>query len=130
MSSNNPWSVNNIQEFWFLTCPECSFKTKDQDKFLDHAIENHPRSSELFNKDSKEFDDKLKIADFEDKASDVELDIDPFEDQYKKKEMKPRPNWNKKSASPYCESLTARMQPTDFEAPKLFKYCTTSDHGF
>ena len=59
-------------------------------------------------------------------TSDVDLDNDQVEHQYKKKEIKPRSNWNKKSASPYCESLTARMQPADFEAPKLFKYRTTS----
>ena len=119
MSSCNPWSVNNIQEFWFLTCPQCSFKTKEENKFQDHAVENHPQSFELFHDDSKEFEDKLKIVDVEDEASD--LDNDQLDHQYKKREMKPRSNWNKKSASPYCESLTARMQPADFGDPKLFK---------
>ena len=54
-------------------------------------------------------------------TSDVDLDNNQVENQYKKKEIKPRSNWNKKSASPYCESLTARMQPADFGDPKLFK---------
>ena len=54
-------------------------------------------------------------------TSDVDLDNDQVEHQYKKKEIKPRSNWNKKSASPYCESLIARMQPADFGDPKLFK---------
>ena len=49
------------------------------------------------------------------------MDNDQVEHQNKKKEIKPRSNWNKKSASPYCESLTARMQPADFGDPKLFK---------
>ena len=70
MSSINPWSVNNIQEFWFLTCPECSFKTKEENKFQDHAVKNHPQSFELFRDDNKEFEDKLKIVDVEDEASD------------------------------------------------------------
>ena len=143
MSSRNPWSVNNINEFWFLTCPECAFKTKEQHKFQSHAVQNHPQSSELFNNNSKEFEEKLKIEDFDDELSDIDLqdvppilpraeifkalltghpvDNDQDEFQYKKKEIKPRSNWNKKSASPYCESLTARMQPADFGDPKLFK---------
>ena len=56
-----------------------------------------------------------------DLTSDVDLDNNQVENQYKKKEIKPRSNWNKKSASPYCESLIARMQPADFGDPKLFK---------
>ena len=74
MSSSNPWSVNNIQEFWFLTCPQCSFKTKEENKFQNHAVENHPQSFELFRNDSKEFEDKLKIVDVEEEVSDVDLD--------------------------------------------------------
>ena len=59
MSSRNPWSVDNINDFWFLTCPECAFKTKAQHKFQSHAIQNHPQSSELFDDNSKEFEEKL-----------------------------------------------------------------------
>ena len=73
MSSRNPWSVNNINDFWFLTCPECAFKTKEQHKFQSHAVQNHPQSSELFNDNSKEFEEKLKIEDFDDELSDIDL---------------------------------------------------------
>lgn len=45
----NPWNVTNIKEFSFLNCPECNFKTKQEDFFQDHAIQNHPMSHVLFN---------------------------------------------------------------------------------
>ena len=67
MSTCNPWSVNNINDFWFLSCPECSFKTKEQGKFQIHAIENHPRSCQLFsgntenNLTEKVKNDNLKV---------------------------------------------------------------------
>ena len=40
----NPWDVENIQEFSFLNCPECNFKTKTEILFQDHAVENHTKS--------------------------------------------------------------------------------------
>ena len=36
----NPWQVASIQEFSFLKCPECTFDSKEEDTFQDHAIEN------------------------------------------------------------------------------------------
>ena len=50
MESDNPWHVDSIQTFWFLKCPECNFDSKKEGIFQDHAIENHPKSWELFSK--------------------------------------------------------------------------------
>ena len=44
----NPWKVDSIQEFAFLNCPECTFKTKHEDFFQEHAHKSHPLSSVLF----------------------------------------------------------------------------------
>ena len=46
--SDNPWLVENVQEFSFLNCPECVFKVKEEDIFQDHAVRNHSQSSVLF----------------------------------------------------------------------------------
>ena len=59
--SINPWSVNNIKEFLFLNCPECGFKTKVQNKFQDHAIENHPLSCTFFGSNTTDVDDIFEI---------------------------------------------------------------------
>ena len=45
----NPWKVENIQEFAFLNCPECIFKSKEEHIFQQHALQNHPKSSVFFN---------------------------------------------------------------------------------
>ena len=44
----NPWLVENIEEFWFLCCPQCLYKSKTSKAFQIHAIENHPLSTVLF----------------------------------------------------------------------------------
>ena len=44
----NPWHVESIQEFVFLNCPECIYKSKEEDAFQQHAMQNHPQSSVLF----------------------------------------------------------------------------------
>ena len=49
---SNPWLVDNIENFWFLNCPECTFKTKIQNDFQYHAIGNHTLSTVLFSDDS------------------------------------------------------------------------------
>ena len=40
----NPWLVENLDDFNFLCCPECAYKSKDDEAFIDHAIDNHPKS--------------------------------------------------------------------------------------
>ena len=45
---DNPWNVSSVQEFAFLNCPECSFKTKEEDFFESHAIASHPMCFALF----------------------------------------------------------------------------------
>ena len=59
----NPWQVESIQDFSFLKCPECTFDTKDEDTFQDHATESHPLSFVLFKKTSKDeyFEDLYTI---------------------------------------------------------------------
>ena len=57
----NPWKVDSIQAFSYLKCPECTFNTKEEYFFQDHALNNHPlsialfddRSLKLFNKETK-----------------------------------------------------------------------------
>ena len=44
----NPWQVDNIQEFYFLKCPECDFMHKEESNFQNHAVENHPMSVTFF----------------------------------------------------------------------------------
>ena len=40
----NPWLVKDLDDFYFLCCPECAYKSKDDEAFMDHAVENHPNS--------------------------------------------------------------------------------------
>ena len=54
IESINPWSVPDVSEFLKYCCPECDFQTKGLDQFGDHAIENHTKSSVLFDPLSKE----------------------------------------------------------------------------
>ena len=46
--TQNPWQVNSIQAFVYINCPECSFKTKEEGFFQDHAVASHPMCFPLF----------------------------------------------------------------------------------
>jgi uncharacterized C2H2 Zn-finger protein len=62
--SDNPWLVDNIKEFSFLNCPECTFKVKEEILFQYHALKNHPKSTALFGNDSMiEFVEEVTIED-------------------------------------------------------------------
>ena len=52
----NPWLVEDLDDFYFLCCPECTYKSKDDEAFMDHAVENHPKSksSKVFSEAEQE----------------------------------------------------------------------------
>ena len=47
-SLHNPWFVDSVKEFTYLCCPECVFRTKEEQTFETHAIQNHPKSQVLY----------------------------------------------------------------------------------
>ena len=65
----NPWLVESIQDFSCLKCPECVFFTKEENDFENHAVANHPLSSELF--DETMSSSEIKSADEEEVPGDV-----------------------------------------------------------
>ena len=46
--TKNPWQVDSVQDFLYINCPECSFKTKEEGFFQDHAVASHPMCFPLF----------------------------------------------------------------------------------
>ena len=50
---NNPWFVESVQDFTYICCPQCIYKTKDESRFQNHAIKNHPQSYVLFHSEIK-----------------------------------------------------------------------------
>ena len=54
MMDENPWHVDSIEAFACLKCPECTFISKEQKKFQDHAVDNHPLCFILFGKKPEE----------------------------------------------------------------------------
>ena len=47
-----------MNDFWFMNCPECDYKTKIQNKFEGHAVKNHPLSRTIFEYDNEESDEE------------------------------------------------------------------------
>ena len=44
----SPWHVKSLQDFTFICCPECDYKSNDPIPFESHALENHPSSIDFF----------------------------------------------------------------------------------
>ena len=44
----NPWKVDSLEAFTCLKCPECTFFSKEESNFRNHATENHQLSSVFF----------------------------------------------------------------------------------
>ena len=48
--NTNPWLVDSIKAFSFLNCPECDFRSQEENLFSYHAAKNHPLSSAFYDK--------------------------------------------------------------------------------
>ena len=42
----NPWSVNNLDQFLYFCCPECDERNQCRDMFLKHALDHHPKAKQ------------------------------------------------------------------------------------
>ena len=115
---DNPWQVGSIQEFSCLKCPECFFDTKDENKFEDHAMANHPMSYVLFGKSEKDINhssvtvqackfDKEGTEKYLQEENDIDIKEEPIEDLIVEPlhdkdstfSVKEDGNWNKETLS-------------------------------
>ena len=62
-TSENPWNVENVEDFLYFCCPECDERNQSKDLFLQHAFDNHPNSKHSLLKASSP--NKVKIEDNE-----------------------------------------------------------------
>ena len=53
INSNNPWYLKSLENFLYLCCPQCDYKDRDRDHFLEHAWKNHPMSRPFVRPSSK-----------------------------------------------------------------------------
>lgn len=76
----NPWAVETLEDFNFLCCPECIFRSKDSNDFEEHAMTNHPLSVTFFQpKEDKKFNIKNEPSETLDEKSElVEVAADPL----------------------------------------------------
>ena len=44
----NPWKVDSLEAFTCLKCPECTYFSKEEINFKNHAIKSHPLSFVFF----------------------------------------------------------------------------------
>ena len=50
----NPWNVEDLDNFLYFCCPECDLKDQSKMQFLQHALEYHPKAKEYI-QNFKEF---------------------------------------------------------------------------
>ena len=48
---NNPWLVTSVTDLSYYCCPECQYRSQNLEKFKIHALNNHARANDLFNRD-------------------------------------------------------------------------------
>ena len=46
----NPWNVTNLDEFMYYCCPECEERNESEDRFLKHALDEHPEAQKYLQK--------------------------------------------------------------------------------
>ena len=46
ISDRNPWVFESLIDFLYYNCPDCDFKSKEKEKFISHAVDNHGQCRE------------------------------------------------------------------------------------
>ena len=74
-NGRNPWLVEDLDDFYFLCCPECTYKSKDDEAFIDHAVGNHPKSkaSSVFSEAEQELSRKRTVVKYYPKGKNLLL---------------------------------------------------------
>jgi len=44
-----PWNVSSLEEFLFYFCPECDVRIHSKEKFVNHALNQHPKNIKSHN---------------------------------------------------------------------------------
>ena len=44
-----PWNVSSLEEFLFYFCPECDVRIHSKEKFVSHALNQHPKNTKTHN---------------------------------------------------------------------------------
>ena len=82
----NPWNVSNLDDFLHYCCPECDVRHESRTLFINHAIDEHPKSRHFLSiLDLKQDNESFEFGHFED-FGDTEMYEDDLE--YSDDEMK------------------------------------------
>lgn len=123
----SPWDVETILDFNFLCCPECEFRSKEQNAFQDHALGNHPEAKRLFCRDTNEHlfppglnvtvlkadtenEDTKELVCLKEENIDNEVIEDTPEDEKELEESKSSITWQCQQCSSSFESRTEFTQ--------------------
>ena len=85
---SNPWSVEDAAVFLKYCCPECEYNSEDLNVFSIHALENHERSTTLF-------EDKYNGNQMVPKTENDGFDSDEVDDKDNKVLQKLKKKFNK-----------------------------------
>ena len=111
-TSDNPWYVSSIQDFYYLKCPECTFDTKKEIVFQEHALQSHPLSVVFF---ESQFDDAYFGENYETNEPlelaepSFQIKQEPDNDDFKKEIKHELSNYNEEHdiyASENCQTVT------------------------
>ena len=110
---DNPWNVENLEEFLYFCCPECDLKDQSKTEFLQHALEQHPKAkdcvqqfNEFIIKDEPSFEEDFEEEDNENCDSEI------FEDSNMFPEIFENPNIENAHEILKCE---IKVEPNDQE---------------
>ena len=114
---NNPWLVTSVTDLSYYCCPECQYRSQNLEKFKIHALNNHARANDLFNRDEDEYFAKIikdenqdEHFEHQDNYHHFDDTIPPEEEDLEDKPLKPK---KPKLAKPF------KCQECDYRATKV-----------
>jgi len=108
----NPWSVDSIESFSFYCCPECIFRSKEEDFFQIHAIENHVQSKAFFQECNDESGVTIKEEVLEEVEEFSSVKLEPFHDM---KHLSDSQNISHETQTPIYSNFTGKLKTSTVE---------------
>ena len=128
----NPWLVEDLDDFYFLCCPECAYKSKDDEAFMDHAVENHPKSkaSSVFSESEQELSRKRTVVKYYPKGKNLILAGKKLAKQTReKKHVQKLKKVVKIISTPKNDDLIDIIKEEDTEEGQFIEYEDPDDFG-
>ena len=117
----NPWTVTSLDDFLFYCCPECDIRSVTKSEFIQHAVNNHPRSQNII--DSLEDNQELpkSVTESENNLTGLTNDVNSYDVSEEMETEKSKPEFVATKVNHEIVEVKSNNEPNERVVPLMNK---------